>query len=619
MFGFRFLFENRMATLKPSAKPIDPTHPKDSFREIIETIVFVVALVLMLKLFIVEAFVIPTGSMAETLYGYQKMATCPDCGHNYPVNCSDEVEPQNGATRLITGARCPNCGYHWEWTAAERPSYRSGDRVLVHKALYNFTDPKRGDVVVFKFPVDPQLNHTAQNYIKRLSGLGGETIAIYRGDLYVCNSLQYPEDARDSFNELLYPRPKAEDRDRIWEGPEVNRLSRTQPPYISLGIDFTYHNKPAPLALFDASRQRGFTPTAAGGFELIRKSDDMAMSMRRIVYDNENQSQFLQKKGVPARWQAETGNWKSDKPETPKVFTHTGDDTNWVRYRHRMATTRDDWKRVEGGYQEGLFPSTLITNFLGYNSYEEGGEMVRQNNGDRWVGDLMIECAAKVSGPSDEVILELSKGMHRFQARFAGGQVKLISVGPGGKELASQPTKMTAGGTYDLRFANFDSRLRVWVNGTRIDFGTAGDVPPWDTTGYDQALGAIASAIFAPTPSESNDGMPLMNLGAKGIGATVHNDIAAPASLGAKGNIEFSKIKLWQDTFFTPGEDYRSNYLNAADPVDTYYVQPGHYLCLGDNSGQSSDSRKWGLVPERLMLGKAQFVFFPRTRIGFIK
>ena len=43
------------------------------------------------------------------------------------------------------------------------------------------------------------------------------------------------------------------------------------------------------------------------------------------------------------------------------------------------------------------------------------------------------------------------------------------------------------------------------------------------------------------------------------------------------------------------------------------------YLCLGDNSAQSSDSRKWGTVPDRLMLGKAVFVFWPANRIGFIK
>ena len=46
---------------------------------------------------------------------------------------------------------------------------------------------------------------------------------------------------------------------------------------------------------------------------------------------------------------------------------------------------------------------------------------------------------------------------------------------------------------------------------------------------------------------------------------------------------------------------------------------PGHYFCLGDNSSSSSDGRDWGLVPERLMLGRAVVVYWPLSRIGVIK
>src|SRR5690348_2541275 len=85
----------------PAAKPKPKPHPRDSLREVVETVVFVVALVLMLKLFVVEAFVIPTGSMAETLYGYQKIVTCPECGFEYPVNSSNEVDPPDGVKRPV--------------------------------------------------------------------------------------------------------------------------------------------------------------------------------------------------------------------------------------------------------------------------------------------------------------------------------------------------------------------------------------------------------------------------------------------------------------------------------------------------------------------------------------
>src|SRR5262245_53334857 len=94
-------------------KPRKPHHPRDPAREVVETIVFVVVLVLLLKLFVTEAFVIPTGSMAETLYGYQKLITCPKCGHEFPVNSHDEVEGrQNDGRKLpLFGYCCPNCRY----------------------------------------------------------------------------------------------------------------------------------------------------------------------------------------------------------------------------------------------------------------------------------------------------------------------------------------------------------------------------------------------------------------------------------------------------------------------------------------------------------------------------
>src|SRR5206468_3857209 len=75
------------------------TRRSDSGREVVETVVFVVVLVLLLKSFAAEAFVIPTGSMAVTLWGYQKVGICPKCGHEAPINCADQVDPQDGVTR----------------------------------------------------------------------------------------------------------------------------------------------------------------------------------------------------------------------------------------------------------------------------------------------------------------------------------------------------------------------------------------------------------------------------------------------------------------------------------------------------------------------------------------
>ena len=55
----------------------------------------------------------------------------------------------------------------------------SGDRILVNKFVYDFSAPKRWDVIVFKNP-----NNGKQNYIKRLVGLPGEHLLIDYGDIY---------------------------------------------------------------------------------------------------------------------------------------------------------------------------------------------------------------------------------------------------------------------------------------------------------------------------------------------------------------------------------------------------------------------------------------------------
>src|SRR5947209_3687700 len=175
----------------------------NNVREVIETVVFVVVLVLLLKTFAAEAFVIPTGSMATTLWGYQKYVDCPQCGYHFPVNCSTEVEDKPPVA--VNSCTCPNCRYYIDFAKEGiRPTCNSGDRVLVAKSLYDLglARPSPLDVVVFKYPEKPQTNHVPMNYIKRLIGLERQTIGIYYGKLYVWEGAGAPQwDDRDRFGE----------------------------------------------------------------------------------------------------------------------------------------------------------------------------------------------------------------------------------------------------------------------------------------------------------------------------------------------------------------------------------------------------------------------------------
>jgi signal peptidase I len=94
---------------KAPGKPVVPQQQHDGFRELIETIVFVVVLVLILKTFLAEAFVIPTGSMATTLLGYHKEHVCEQCGYRFLVNASSEADPAERERQPVLSFYCENC------------------------------------------------------------------------------------------------------------------------------------------------------------------------------------------------------------------------------------------------------------------------------------------------------------------------------------------------------------------------------------------------------------------------------------------------------------------------------------------------------------------------------
>lgn len=48
----------------------------------------------------------------------------------------------------------------------------------------------------------------------------------------------------------------------------------------------------------------------------------------------------------------------------------------------------------------------------------------------------------------------------------------------------------------------------------------------------------------------------------------------------------------------------------------TITIPPGHYFMMGDNRGDSDDSRFWGPIPERWMVGEVFFTYWPPDRIG---
>lgn len=164
----------------PAVKDAKPhQNSNDVVRELIESIAFAFVLALLFRAFVAEAFVIPTGSMAPTLYGRNKDVVCPGCGHTYAIGASEEIDDATGSLLSmlrIEQSMCPNCRHLHN---VKDTSVFKGDRILVNKSSYLFGEPDRWDVIVFRYPEDTQ-----KNYIKRLVGLPGETIRVERGDVY---------------------------------------------------------------------------------------------------------------------------------------------------------------------------------------------------------------------------------------------------------------------------------------------------------------------------------------------------------------------------------------------------------------------------------------------------
>jgi signal peptidase I len=171
-----------MAAKKPAAPEVSDKQlakllkpqSSESIRDTIEAVAIAFIMAFVFKTFEAELYVIPTGSMAPTLYGRHKEVLCDGCQYRYTVGASHEVDQDTGVVvARLSSSDCPNCRYPNDILNA--PVF-NGDRILVNKQSRSYD---RFDIVVFKNPEEPHVN-----YIKRCIGKPGETIRIHQGDIF---------------------------------------------------------------------------------------------------------------------------------------------------------------------------------------------------------------------------------------------------------------------------------------------------------------------------------------------------------------------------------------------------------------------------------------------------
>ncbi|HTI51910.1 MAG TPA: hypothetical protein VL475_13195, partial [Planctomycetaceae bacterium] len=141
----------------PSKTSAPPQRP-DGWRETVESVVVAFVLAFLFRTFEAEAFVIPTGSMALTLYGQHRDIHCEKCGTRFAVGVSSrpapdaEIQVDNKHGSYIASAVrsqfavCPNANCRFPNNVLDREIF-AGDRILVDKFPYEFGNPERFDVV----------------------------------------------------------------------------------------------------------------------------------------------------------------------------------------------------------------------------------------------------------------------------------------------------------------------------------------------------------------------------------------------------------------------------------------------------------------------------------------
>lgn len=616
---------------KPTPEPLAaPSGTAHALRETVESIVIAFVLAFLFRTFEAEAFVIPTGSMSPALQGQHKDVVCSECGYRFLTTASSEGEERDSLiaqanhNNLTLGNRqrledaieglevvagmCPMCRQTMLLRTENLPgdipkSIRTegvqpqesypGDRILVNKYSYDNTLPDRWDVVVFKFPGNGEMN-----YIKRLVGLPDETLRIYQGDLYT------KSDGDDEFH-------------------------------------------------------------------IARKPPDKVRAMLAPVHDTDYDSATLYKAGWPLRWApVEDDGWQVDVEEDVQTVRqqYTIDQTEsgsvaWLRYRHLLPND-DDWavarvfadtgKHPEGSPEEWGTEARpeLITDFNAYNArilrsqlYNGPWQVEPHQLGMHWVGDLAVECDVDVRELRGQLLLDLVKAGRHFTCRIdlESGKATLSCDGADSFRPEAQ-TPVDSTGSYQLRFANVDDQLLLWVDDELVEFDDS-------TYDADEVFGDRERAI--PRTGDSDPG-----------------DLA-PVGIGANGaDLSISHLRVLRDIYYIavrasdPGvharwnnQEYFTDYerpdfpvtlpdgtkLPALDDVRELFRDPAtwhrfltrqdrefkvgsdQFFVMGDNSPESQDCRLWMRSPEykgvpggayldrRLLTGKAICVFWPHS------
>jgi signal peptidase I len=533
----------------------------------IQSLIVAFVLAMTARGFVLEGFVIPTGSMAPTLMGEHVRWKSPQTGWSYAVDAGSYVQvwtrfakimttaknQMNGATaeqRQRIGIEAARRSMIARWDpmfGLDRPAERSrpdlnkgvparaGDRVLVLKTLYPIFGPDRFDVVVFKNPTDPVGG--TQNFIKRLVGLPEEQLVTVDGDIFT--------GALDAASDQL----------RIVRKPESVQRAVWQPVY---GSNYE------PIDL-----------------ENWRKNERVAWW------------------GAP--WAPEAG------------------DDDWT-----IGTDRA-WRSSATGPTSLRFKASKwpITDFNMYNVYRGGDVAISPLMRRPYaVSDVRITGSIAPDDASNfkSTTLEMESRGVRFEWTVAVDSVSLLMTDVSdGRELASASEPFSfPGRTITVDFWQVDQQMWLFVDGALLLQLPFNDWSPIER--FNASFPGTSVQSYLRDPRLARPEPPALNWRFD-CGPAVLRNVEMARDLYYRPTVLDPINQYRENGRPITGNGFGTDLLNPGR------IEADQFVMFGDNSAASRDGRIWGrphplaanfagddapfVVPRRLLIGKAFSVYFP--------
>jgi len=545
-------------------------HEKDSLsndslgglRSLLELAVCFVIVVIMLRGFFLEGYLVSTGSMAPVLLGFHKRVRCPACEHTFAFGVHFD-ESVDGASLVAGGsvssddfASCPNCGQtNIDVSSVPR---NHGDQLLVHKHAFDWRRPRRWESVVFRNP-----SNVAEAYVKRVVGLPGETIRVAGGDLFVNGLIARKDYATQQDMRILVSDLRHVPVSDQWERPwqlEGNWDATSDRLVCSTESEADRHTL----------RLRHWRWN--GG----RHSVEVGLPRADAFPDwTEFQNRFDR---IPVLWTS-----RIEYDQDREVLRCKGVMPDDMQRDLMTSATNDAFRRAI--YRlAALSHLAPVTDHYGYNAVVSAREF--------FVSDVMIDTVLRLDDLPTRIDVDVPVGdaVMRLRLDPSSGQVAIF---PDDSDTPLRTGQLTSsrqpGNTLHLEVSNFDRRVLVAIDGV-VPFAPL-DLP-----------------VAAPADDQAESGMLPDPLAPEAARETIRvqrqqNRLSLTFVGGA---VEIEEMRLFRDVYYTPGR--RTNAVDS--PCE---IPDGRYFVQGDNSPVSSDSRSWAkpFVPHHLLLGKPFAVHLP--------